>query len=157
MAGVGRWAGFVLGLVIVGVTFSIVVGTILLPKGVRSRIAYAVWRAVSTPFMAAAGRMRRHESKDRLLGLLGPVSLLALLGAWLLLLLLGYALLLLPLTGDGFKPRRGKTRAVGGRRFRHHCLERIIAHHLRWGRSRACRRPAGAFRPGPPRLGAAPG
>jgi hypothetical protein len=102
MAGVGRWAGFVLGLVIVGVTFSSVVGTIVLPKGVRSRIAYAVWRAVSTPFIAAAGRMRRYESKDRLLGLLGPVSLLALLGAWLLLLLLGYALLLLPLTGDSF-------------------------------------------------------
>jgi hypothetical protein len=52
--------------------------------------------------MAAAARMRRYESKDRLLGLLGPVSLLALLGAWLLLFLLGYALMLLPLTGDGF-------------------------------------------------------
>jgi hypothetical protein len=45
--------------------------------------------------------MRHYESKDRLLGLLGPVSLLALLGAWLLLFLLGYALLFLPLTGDG--------------------------------------------------------
>jgi hypothetical protein len=102
MAGLGRWAGFVLGLVIVVATFSSVVGTIVLPKGVRSRIAYAVWRAVSTPFMAAAGRLRRYEAKDRLLGLLGPVSLLALLAAWLLLFLIGYALVLLPLTGDGF-------------------------------------------------------
>jgi hypothetical protein len=102
MAGLGRWVGFVLGLVIVGATFSSVVGTIVLPRGVRSRIAYAVWRAVSTPFMAAVGRMRRYESKDRLLGLLGPVSLLALLAAWLMLFLLGYALMFLPLTGDGF-------------------------------------------------------
>jgi hypothetical protein len=102
MAGLGRWAGFVLGLVIVGATFSSVVGTIVLPKGVRSNISYAVWRAVSTPFMALSGRMRHYESKDRLLGLLGPVSLLALLAAWLLLFLLGYALLFLPLTGDGF-------------------------------------------------------
>src|SRR4029453_13415114 len=102
MAGLGRWAGFVLGLGTVGATFSSVVGTIVLPKGVRSNISYAVWRAVSTPFMAAAGRMRHYESKARLLGLLGPVSLLALLVAWLLLFLLGYALLFLPLTGDGF-------------------------------------------------------
>lgn len=51
--------------------------------------------------MAAAGRMRRYQAKDRLLGLLGPVSLLALLAAWLLLFLVGYALMLLPLTGDG--------------------------------------------------------
>lgn len=51
--------------------------------------------------MAAAGRMRRYQAKDRLLGLLGPVSLLALLAAWLLLFLVGYAPMLLPLTGDG--------------------------------------------------------
>ena len=101
MAGLGRWIGFALGLVIVGTTFSSVVGTIVLPKGVRSLISYTVWRAVHRPFMAAAGRMRRYGSKDRLLGLLGPVSLLALLGAWLLLFILGYALLFLPLAGDG--------------------------------------------------------
>lgn len=36
MAGVFRWAGFALGLVIVVATFSSVVGTIVLPKGGRS-------------------------------------------------------------------------------------------------------------------------
>jgi len=91
----------VVGLVIVGATFSSVVGSIVLPKGVRSRISYTVWRGVKQSFMAAASRLRRYESKDRLLALLGPISLLALLGAWLLLFLLGYALLLLPLTGTG--------------------------------------------------------
>ena len=55
MAGLGRWAGFVLGLVIVGATFSSVVGTIVLPKGVRSRISYAVWRVIKP---AAHGRRR---------------------------------------------------------------------------------------------------
>ena len=63
MAGLARWAGFALGLVIVVVTFSSVVGTIVLPKGVRSRISYTVWRAIERPFMAAAARMRRYESK----------------------------------------------------------------------------------------------
>ena len=62
-----------LGLVIVGAMFSSVVGTIVLPRGVHPRIAYAVWRAIHQPFMAVAGRMRRYESKDRLPGLLGPV------------------------------------------------------------------------------------
>jgi hypothetical protein len=102
MAELSSWAGFVLGLVIVGATFSSVVATIVLPKGGRSLISYTVWRGIRRLFLAAAGRMRRYESKDRLLGLLGPVSLLALLGAWLLLLLLGYALVFLPLTGDSF-------------------------------------------------------
>lgn len=101
MTGLARWTGFLVGLVIIGATFSSMVGTIVLPKGVRSLITYAVWRAVKRPFMAAAGRMRRYEAKDRLLALVGPVSLLVLLGAWLLLFLIGYALLLLPLTGDG--------------------------------------------------------
>jgi hypothetical protein len=102
MAELGRWAAFVLGLVIVSATFSSVVSTIVLPKGVRSLISYTVWRGVKQPFMAAVGRMRAYESKDRLLGLLGPVSLLVLLGVWLLLFLLGYALLFLGLAGDSF-------------------------------------------------------
>ncbi len=101
MVGLGRWVGFVLGMVIVGATFSSVVGSIVLPKGVRSRISYAVWRGVKQSFMTAASRLRRYEAKDRLLGLLGPVALLVLLAAWLLLFLLGYALLLWPLSGDG--------------------------------------------------------
>jgi len=100
MAELGRWVGFALGLVLVVMTFFSVVATIVLPKGVRSPIAYAVWRATHQVFMAAADRIRGYEAKDRLLGLLGPVALLALLATWLLLAVLGYALLLLPLTGD---------------------------------------------------------
>src|SRR6266498_3729236 len=120
MAGLGRWAGFVLGLVIVGATFSSVVGTIVLPKGVRSLISFTVWRGIKLPFLAAAGRMRRYESKDRLLGLLGPVSLLALLGAWLLLLLLAQA-----------GRHRGDVRRRGHRPGRHRPPDRLPAHHLR--------------------------
>jgi len=100
MAELGRWAGFVLGLALVSATLISVVATIVLPKGVRSIIAYVVWRAVSEAFMGVADRLRSYEAKDRLLGLLGPVSLLALLAVWLLLAILGYALVFLPLTGD---------------------------------------------------------
>jgi hypothetical protein len=100
MAELGRWAGFALGLALVGGTFISVVATIVLPKGVRSIIAYMVWRATSNAFMAVSDRLRSYEAKDRLLGLLGPVSLLALLAVWLLLAFLGYALVFWPLTGD---------------------------------------------------------
>jgi hypothetical protein len=121
MAGVFRWAGFALGLVIVVATFTSVVGTIVLPRSVRCRISYAVWRAVKQPFMAVARRLRRYESKDRLLGLLGPVSLLALLGAWLLLFVLGYALVFL----------RGDVRRRGHRPGGDRPPDRLSAHHLR--------------------------
>jgi len=100
MAELGRWAGFALGLALVGGTFISVVATIVLPKGVRSIIAYTVWRATSNAFMAVSDRLRSYEAKDRLLGLLGPVSLLTLLAVWLLLAFLGYALVFWPLTGD---------------------------------------------------------
>jgi len=100
MAELGRWVGFALGLVIVGATFISVVATIVLPKGVRSIIAYTVWQATRRAFMAVSDRLRSYEAKDRLLGLLGPVSLLALLAVWLLLAFLGYALVFWPLTGD---------------------------------------------------------
>jgi hypothetical protein len=91
MAGIGRWAGFVLGLVIIGVTWGSVVDTLVVPKGLRSLIPYTVWRAIQEPFMAFAGRTRRYESKVRLLGSVAPLSLLAVLFVWLGLFLLGYA------------------------------------------------------------------
>ena len=49
MAGLGRWAGFVVGLVVVGATFSSVVGTIVLPKGVRSLISRKANANAATP------------------------------------------------------------------------------------------------------------
>lgn len=101
MVGLARWAGFVLGLVIVGATFSSVVGMI----AAQGRPLAHRLRSLAGHPSAVHGRrrpMRRYGAKHRLLGLTGPVSLLALLGAWLLLFLLGYALVLVPLTGDGF-------------------------------------------------------
>src|ERR1700754_5325498 len=102
MTEVVEWVGFVLGLAIVATTFSSVVGTIGLPRGGRSVISFAVWRLIHRSFMAAAGRVRRTESRELLLGLDAPLSLLVLLAAWLVLLLLGFALILLPLSGDDF-------------------------------------------------------
>jgi hypothetical protein len=103
MADLGMRVGFVLGLVMVAITLRSVVATIVLPRGVSDPIAYLTWRAVREPFTAVASRMSRYETEDRLLSVIGPLSLLLLLCAWLGLFLLGYALLAWPfIDGGGF-------------------------------------------------------
>jgi hypothetical protein len=96
-----RWTGFAVGLVIVLGTLGSVVGTVVVPRGVSSRITYVVWRAVQVPFQAVARRLPTYTAQDRVLALLGPVSLLSLLAGWLVLLLIGFGLILWPLEGEG--------------------------------------------------------
>lgn len=102
MAETVRWLGFALGAGIVGATIRSLVASLIVPRGFTSRITAVLWWAVQTPFMAIARRQRDLTRQDRLLALLGPVSLLALLGGWLLLYLVGFALMLWPLSDGGF-------------------------------------------------------
>ncbi len=97
-----RWVGFTLGVLVAAGTFSSVVNAIVVPKGVSSPINYVVWRATRAPFYAVARRLDSYQAQDRLLGVLGPVSLLVLLGAWLVLFLFAYALMFWPLAGESF-------------------------------------------------------
>jgi len=77
-----------------------VLTTIVVPRGVSSRISNAIWRTTETGFRVVARRQHRYETQDRLLALLGPFSLLVLLIGWLALLLLGYGLIFWPISGD---------------------------------------------------------
>ena len=97
-----RWVAFAGGAALTATTFGSVVRSIVLPRGVSSLITNAVWRLTSRPFYFAARRMSSYPAQDRLLGVLGPLTLLVLLGVWLTLLLLGFALMLWPLLGDSF-------------------------------------------------------
>jgi hypothetical protein len=92
-----EWIAFVAGLALVLTTAKSVVNTIILPRSVSSKIAYRVWLVLHTCFMVGVRRMRRYESKDRLLAYASPITLIALLVIWLLLFLLGYALMFWPL------------------------------------------------------------
>jgi hypothetical protein len=95
-----RWLGLAAGVLIVLATLVSVLTTIVVPRGVSSRISLAMWRTTETCFRVVARRLGRYETQDRLLALLGPFSLLVLLIGWLALLLLGYGLIFWPISGD---------------------------------------------------------
>ncbi|HKE98620.1 MAG TPA: hypothetical protein VKG45_06800 [Actinomycetes bacterium] len=101
MLAVLRWAGLVAGALLVVWTIGSVIGTIVVPRGVRSRISGVSWHSVRRVFLALVRRLGTYEAQDRVLALLGPVSLLVLLLTWLLLLLIGFGLTFWPLSGGG--------------------------------------------------------
>jgi hypothetical protein len=93
---IGAWLGFAGGLFVVLGTLSSVVGTLVVPRGVNSRISRAVDRVLDALFLQLARRVRSFERCDRMLAWQSPLSLLIRLAVWLGLLVVGYALLLLP-------------------------------------------------------------
>ncbi|MGH2486382.1 MAG: hypothetical protein ACRDHE_10245, partial [Ktedonobacterales bacterium] len=95
-----EWIAFVAGLALVLTTAKSVVNTVILPRSVSSRITYRVWLVLHGCFMAVVRRMRRYESKDRLLAYASPITLIAILVIWLLLFLVGYSLMFWPLVHD---------------------------------------------------------
>lgn len=83
-----------LGVGVLVFTVSSAVVTLVVPRGRIDRIA-ALNAAVVQRSLEALARLRRsYEHKDRVLALVGPLSLLSLLGLWLVLLLVGWALIL---------------------------------------------------------------
>jgi hypothetical protein len=99
----GRWIALGLGIVIVVGTAGSLIRTLILPRGLTSRLSVLIERnVVWRSFIFVANRFDTYETKDKILALGGPVSLLALLVVWLGLFLLGYALMLWPLIEGGF-------------------------------------------------------
>jgi hypothetical protein len=91
---VARILATVAGAALVLGTLSSLSRTLVVPRGLRSRLTQLVERATHRLFAGIADRLDRYESKDRLLAAEGPAVLLGLLGVWLLLLLTGFSLLL---------------------------------------------------------------
>ena len=103
MRDVLEWIGFAAGVIVVVGTAGSLVRTLILPRGLTSRLAVFVGRKVVwKSFLLVANRFESYESKDRILALSGPVSLLALLVTWLLSFFLGFALMLWPLIDGTF-------------------------------------------------------
>ena len=93
---IGAWFGFAVGLFVVIGTLSSVVGTLVVPRGISSRISRTVDRALDAGFLQLARRLRSFERRDRILAWQSPLALLTRLAVWLGLLVVGFALLLLP-------------------------------------------------------------
>jgi hypothetical protein len=92
------WIGLGVGVVLVLVATDSVLRTLVVPRGLTSKLAEFVSRVLTRHgFIAVADRFDDYETKDRILALSGPVSLLVLLFVWLTLYFLGYGLILWPL------------------------------------------------------------
>ncbi|MDT4923005.1 MAG: hypothetical protein QOG01_718 [Pseudonocardiales bacterium] len=92
-----QWVGFVGGVAVLAGTVASVVGTLVVPRGIDSRISRACERTVDAGYVLITKPVRSFERRDRILAWQAPVTLLLRLGVWMGLLVFGYALVLLPL------------------------------------------------------------
>jgi hypothetical protein len=90
------WVGFAAGLVVVLGTVASVIATLVVPRGLRSRLAGAARATVTGVFRMLASRHAAYEERDRLLSLAGPVVLLAQVATWVGGVYVGFALLMWP-------------------------------------------------------------
>jgi hypothetical protein len=92
-----RVVGAVIGAFIVLATAWSVLGTLIVPRRVRSRIVRVVSIVNRTLFRLIADATRSYEHADRVLAFQAPAQLVAQVVAWLALYELGFALLMWPL------------------------------------------------------------
>ena len=90
------WIGFCGGLLLLVVTWTSVIGTLVVPRHVDSRISRRTEWFLDRVFRLATRRVQSYESRDRALAWQAPLGLLLRLAVWILLLDLAFALLMLP-------------------------------------------------------------
>lgn len=93
---------FVLGLGIVLGTWSSVLRTLVIPRGLASRLTAVVSRTVRVAFDVVASRFSSYETKDAILVGQGPAVLIGLLVVWVLLFLGGFSLMFLGANHAGY-------------------------------------------------------
>jgi hypothetical protein len=102
MLDVAQWVAAGLGLLLVLWTGQSVLRSLVVPRGLSSKLAAVVAGFMRRTMHSLAKRVDGYDDKDRILALQAPLFLIALLTAWLALFLLGFALLLWPLVGGSF-------------------------------------------------------
>jgi hypothetical protein len=93
---IGAWLGFAGGLFVVVGTVSSVVGALVVPRRINSRISRTVDGTLDAVFLQLARIVGSYQRRDRILAWQSPLSLLLRLAVWLGLFVGGFALLLLP-------------------------------------------------------------
>ncbi|HVF05331.1 MAG TPA: hypothetical protein VNA20_10850 [Frankiaceae bacterium] len=81
-------------------TWSSVLRTLVVPRGLASRLTATVTKSVRVAFHFVAARFESYERKDAILVAVGPVTLLALLAAWVLLFLAAFTLMFMGANGS---------------------------------------------------------
>jgi hypothetical protein len=85
---------FLAGLAIVLAVGSSILRTLVVPRGVRSKLSAGVLRLTLGAFRAVARRTSTYESRDAVLAYAAPSSLIVTLAVWLGLLFVGFGCLL---------------------------------------------------------------
>ena len=96
----GRWIAATVGIVLVLTTWTSVVGTLIVPRPVRSWLTRWVDRTVNRAFRLVTSAIPEYRRRDRVLATQAAGILLTQLAAWLGTSLIGFWLLLWP-----FEPR----------------------------------------------------
>jgi hypothetical protein len=96
VATVLAWLAAVAGLVLLAGTLVSILGTLVVPRGISSRVSQVCDSAVDASFVFATRGVSSFVRRDRMLAWQAPVTLLVRLAVWIGLLLLGYAFVLLP-------------------------------------------------------------
>jgi hypothetical protein len=91
-----RWIGFAVGLVVLAGALFSVIGTLVVPRGVDSRISRVCEQGVDFIFLQATRGVRSFTRRDRVLAWQSPVTLVVRLAVWIALLVIGFGLVLLP-------------------------------------------------------------
>src|SRR5215468_2830832 len=97
----GRWIAATVGIVLVLTTWTSVVGTLIVPRPVRSWLTRWVDRTVNRAFRLVTSAIAEYRRRDRLLAAEAAAILLAQLAAWLATSFVGFWLLLWPFESGG--------------------------------------------------------
>ncbi len=96
---VGRDLAAVVGALLIVVAGWSVIGTLVVPRRIRSRLTRAVALSVNAAFHFVADSFDTYEPRDRILAAQAPIALILQIVVWLAVFELGFALLLWPSMG----------------------------------------------------------
>ena len=98
---VGRDLAAALGALLIVIAGWSVIGTVIVPRRIRSRLARAVAVTVNWVFHSVADRFDSYEPRDRILAAQAPIQLIVQIAVWLAVYEVGFALLLWPTMRTG--------------------------------------------------------
>ena len=91
-----RWSAFAIGLAVLLVTWMSVIGTLIVPRPINSRISRYSGIGATLLFSMICRPLHRYQARDRVLAWQAPMSLFLRLVVWVGLFVVSYALMLVP-------------------------------------------------------------
>jgi hypothetical protein len=89
-----RIFGFAIGLLLVLATAASVFTTLVIPRATSSRLLRSVASVIAKMIRPVMAHLDTYDAKDRVMALVGPLSMILLFGAWLALIVVGFGLMI---------------------------------------------------------------